>query len=475
MTPKPKLYFNAFKCLLRYKGADLDYVAMNAHIRQCFGLRQNIQLDLMPPDKYKRIPVRYTAEFDSMKQTPASIVFKGQQALALERIRKWYEDPNAPQKFILFGWAGTGKSTLAAEVAKWGITVAVSYTGIAALELAKRGLDAMTIHSFVYAPQMNMATGEMQYNLRVPTVLPDLIILDECATVDEELDADLTSFGVKILAMGDPFQLPAISGKSPYNNSVKPDFQLTEIHRQALDNPIVWISREVREGRKLKIGKYGESRIVTQAGARKRLDTLLLDHLGDSKSIVGTNNTRIAYNKRVRKLQRYTGVLPHPGESLICLKNEKVRGLVNGQIWTVLEASVAFRKTCTYQKFDRFTGEYNERVSTWSHDEPGPYGTPVTVEAITLKLKNSSNGDILDRVTVPTAFFYGTGDHLHWKQRYGNSEFDFGYALTTHKAQGSTFLNVFVLDESGYFPEPNRWLYSAITRPSNNLILAINK
>ena len=42
----------------------------------------------------------------------------------------------------------------------------------------------------------------------------------------------------------------------------KPDIMLTEIHRQTRDNPIIRMSMDIREGRPLRYGEYGGSRIV---------------------------------------------------------------------------------------------------------------------------------------------------------------------------------------------------------------------
>lgn len=51
-------------------------------------------------------------------------------------------------------------------------------------------------------------------------------------------------------------------------------------------------------------------------------------------------------------------------------------------------------------------------------------------------------------------------------------EFDFGYAITCHKAQGSQWDRVVVYDQSGVFREDSaKWLYTAVTRAADKLIV----
>ena len=81
-----------------------------------------------------------------------------------------------------------------------------------------------------------------------PASKAKLIVIDECSMVDAELGRDLMSFGVPLLVLGDPAQLPPIQGGGFFTDA-EPDAMLTEVHRQAEDNPIVRLSMDVREGR----------------------------------------------------------------------------------------------------------------------------------------------------------------------------------------------------------------------------------
>ena len=66
--------------------------------------------------------------------------------------------------------------------------------------------------------------------------------------VDAELGRDLMSFGVPLLVLGDPAQLPPIQGGGFFTDA-EPDAMLTEVHRQAQDDPIVRLSMDIRAGR----------------------------------------------------------------------------------------------------------------------------------------------------------------------------------------------------------------------------------
>lgn len=98
-----------------------------------------------------------------------------------------------------------------------------------------------------------------------------LIVIDEASMVDGQIMQDLKSFGIKILFIGDTGQLPPVSQNGNeeflkmFNN---PDFQLTEIHRQAAENPIIKLSMLARTKQEIEPGVYGkdgEAVVITHA------------------------------------------------------------------------------------------------------------------------------------------------------------------------------------------------------------------
>src|SRR5512135_3198890 len=240
--------------------------------------------------------------------------FTPHQDQALTVVAEWLKAKpgtnGTPQVFRLFGYAGTGKTTLARHIADEadGEVKFAAFTGKAASVMRGKGCrGASTIHSLIYRAR---ESGEEipSFDLwdEAPASKAELIVIDECSMVDAELGRDLLSFDVPVLVLGDPAQLPPIQGGGFFTDS-EPDAMLTEVHRQAQDNPIVRLSMDIREGRELEPGRYGESQIVV----RSDLDPQRV--IDADQVLVGRNNTRRAYNMRVRQKQNIEDPLPVAG------------------------------------------------------------------------------------------------------------------------------------------------------------------
>src|SRR5438445_5292277 len=203
-----------------------------------------------------------------------------------------------PSIFRLFGYAGTGKTTLAKHLAESidGKVLFAAFTGKAACVMRNKGCQgATTIHSLIYkARDSGQETPTFELWDEAPASKAALIIIDECSMVDAELGRDLESFGVPLLVLGDPAQLPPIQGGGFFTNG-KPDAMLTEVHRQAQNDPIVRLSMDIRAGKRLVPGIYGETQVVE----RGALDPKRV--IGADQILVGRNNTRRAYNGRMRE------------------------------------------------------------------------------------------------------------------------------------------------------------------------------
>src|SRR5213078_5055573 len=133
---------------------------------------------------------------------------------------------NTPLVFRLFGYAGTGKTTLARHLAQGvdGKVLFAAFTGKAALVMRAKGCSgASTIHSLIYRAR---ESGEETPNFELwddsPASKAALIVIDECSMVDAEPGRDLMSFGVPLLVLGDPAQLPPIQGGG-FFTEVEPD------------------------------------------------------------------------------------------------------------------------------------------------------------------------------------------------------------------------------------------------------------
>jgi exodeoxyribonuclease V len=357
-----------------------------------------------------------------------------QQDAALKAVSFWLKR-GKPQVFRLFGYAGSGKTTLARAIADEldGDVLFGAFTGKAALVMRSKGCrDARTIHSMIYRTR-ETDTEEPSFVLNEdgPASKAELIIVDECSMVDEELGRDLLSFGKPVLVLGDPAQLPPIKGGGFFTEA-EPDAMLTDVHRQAADNPIIRLSMLIRDGGRLTPGRYGESRIIFRdlidAEQVKAADQVL----------VGLNRTRRAYNRRIRELLERAGTRPEPGDKLVCLKNDRKKGLLNGSLWNVQTAGTVRRKKIRM--------------------------TVVPEEDNTHKPL---------RIGVLPEFFTSE-EEIPYALRRDSDEFDYGYALTVHKAQGSQWDNVVLFDESGAFRDHRaRWLYTAVTRAAETLTVVL--
>ena len=356
-----------------------------------------------------------------------------EQADAIDRVGRWLKDGEQPV-FRLFGYAGVGKTTLARHVAEAadGETAFAAFTGKAAMVMRAHGCaGATTIHALIYRASEGV-DGAPTFTLNEdgPASRASLIVIDECSMVDAELARDLLSFGKPILVLGDPFQLPPVKGGG-YFTDATPDVMLTEIHRQAEDNPIIRLSQIVRSGGDLADGSYGESRVIRRAAIDAK-QVLAADQV-----LVGVNRTRRAYNQRIRDLGGFAEALPAAGDRLVCLRNDRTKGLINGGLWRV-EALGGVVKDFV-------------RLTVRSEDE----GAAKSVKVAVLK-----------------AFFEGTEGDLAYPLRRESDEFDYGYALTVHKAQGSQWDDVLLFDESYAFREHRaRWLYTGLTRAAKKLTI----
>ncbi len=407
------------------------------------------------------------------------------QENAKDMIAEWFFNTE-DQVFVLSGYAGTGKTFLIDYVVREVLhlsageeAVFVSPTGKAAANLVKNGTIAGTVHSLIYRREEEEYDVDENGEIVPPKALSfikrekigekiRLIIIDEASMVNETVLYDLLSFNVKCLFSGDGAQLPPVSGACPLLNN--PHYTLREIVRQAADNPIIKVATMAREGKRIPYGNYGDKvcvigKNVLSSAERKRL-FLKADQL-----ICGRNRTRNALNTEIRG---YKGIgieelLPVEGEKLICTLNhwekpldrEERFHLVNGIIGRASEIVPSFDDLATME----FTADFMEESVNVSFDtgifEKGEYSHFYGDRAVTLKdgtVVHEGNFELLRKMKAV--------------KEEQICRFEFAYAVTCHKAQGSEFDFVVVFDESWAFGEErNRWLYTAITRAKEKLLI----
>ena len=341
------------------------------------------------------------------------------------------------REFKLFGYAGTGKTTLAAVIGEAVESVMyVTFTGKAAHVLTLKGCEpASTIHRAIYKSYQDEATGRWHFSLdrECPLSMVDLVIVDEGPMVGKRIAEDLLKVAKKLLILGDPFQLDPVKDDQ-YWGIGDPDFMLTDIHRQAADNPIIRMSMDIREKGILKPGKYGDS--VVGKHIKLFSSDMLKSH---DQVLCGKNDTRHFYNAAYRELENREFAEPADGERLICLRNNYDIGTLNGSMWLVKGDASCDGNDVTYAVVPV---EYTEQ-------EPIPLITPVE-------------------------YFYGEEFRLDWKIRKNVPEFCYGYVITVHKAQGSQFGSALIFDQSKVFKESAlKWLYTAVTRAADRVTVLV--
>jgi len=422
------------------------------------------------------------------------ITLTPEQDKALAEVQSWWNDgwhrhvaDSMHKPFRLFGCAGVGKTTLARHIAaRLGLDNVVfgAYTGKAASVLARKGVPATTIHSAIYRPMENAQTRaewreliteqseilmepffrhdpersgrlteviarieELEAQLRQPGFVlnpesewafADLIVLDEVSMVNTDMARDIESFGVPVLVLGDPFQLPPIEGGGYYTRQ-EPDVLLTEIHRQALESPVLRLATEIRtsDGRGIRHTAVEEIASITRAMEFEQV-------------LCWRNATRWKLIEKIRAKRGYPAGQVVAGDRVICLVNNKRDlGILNGQQFDVLEVDgerLLLKESGT------------DAPERWFH--AWPEGFQGLEGEKSLKSRRAWRGEV--------------------------GAFTFADAVTCHKAQGSEWDSVYVVDETRAMiemqarrdgmtkatEEARRFLYTAVTRARESVQLA---
>ena len=359
--------------------------------------------------------------------------FTVDQQKALSAIKQWYRQ-SKKQVFKMTGAAGTGKSTvishLQEELNLSGMSYAV-FTGKGALVLNNKGIPAITIHKLIYNCHIDRMTGEGVFALKEELDKDtSLIVIDEGSMVGTSLFDDLLSFGIKVLIVGDHNQLPPVKDTGRLVGS---DVELREITRQAKDSPIIRLSQDVLNDTYIPFGKYAEGILVVPRSL------LCMDYYANADQVLcGLNRTRHKLNQEIRTHLGFTEPNPMDGEKLICLKNDWHKvvqdcALMNGMIGTVSNIR---------DKFTYYLAEFQP-------------------EGLTEGFKVRMDKSIFAGQPVPP--------EMSKKINY----FDYGYAITCHKAQGSEFDKIVIIADYFVHDSYKQWLYTAVTRAKQAIVLGL--
>lgn len=378
------------------------------------------------------------------------------QEKALANLLAWYKDPGRGGFITLGGYAGTGKTTLIAvlknrllQLDKDLRIAFCSYTGKAAQNLKNKLKEAgalsvkdsvSTIHGLIYNPRED-GDGRITGWDRKDALERGLIIVDEASMVDGAIWADLLSYNIPVIAVGDHGQLPPISGK--FNLMQAPELLLTQIHRQARGNPIIAVSEHARATGLVPPQKYGPGVVKylkDDCDAQERTGELLEGWSPETLILCGYNTTRNRINQFIRASRGFETPAPASGDRVICLRNNHKKAIYNGMLGTIETIAPAQRDW--YQAEIRL----DDREKLYEGLIYAPQFGARTGINFTADRKLAMIGDL----------------------------FDFGYALTVHKAQGSQARRVVLFEERFAQMDDEmwrRWLYTGVTRAEEELYL----
>lgn len=395
-------------------------------------------------------------KFPKFQDTAASKNLSHDQIKVLEKLLKWFNDPYKSQFITVGGFAGTGKTTLIALLRrelyiknKKIKTAFASFTGRAARVLYQKLREtkavyendtAGTIHSLIYAPVINEHQEIIGWKKK-DTLEYDLIIIDEASMVDENIWNDLLSYHLPIIAVGDHGQLPPI--KENFNLMEDPLLRLEEIHRQEQDNPIIKLSTEARIKGKVPVANYtGKVRKLNpqEGDTQDFINELLANFNEETLILCGFNYTRVKLNNFIRSCLGKEEKIPQKGDRVICLRNNREKQVFNGMLGTILMI--------------------NRKDDNWFEADIAMDGEKDIYQGL-ISVKQFNSVEPLNFTDKRALIMKG-------------DLFDFGYALTVHKAQGSQAKRVILFEERSKHMDDlmwKRWLYTGITRAVEELYI----
>ena len=382
--------------------------------------------------------------------------------LALQRYK------NKEKYTVIAGYAGAGKSTLVRfiieELKTYGVKETdvcfACFTGKAAQVLLKKGnKNVITLHKLLYKSIPKESGGFVR--IPNPSIPYKIVVVDEVSMAPKTLMDLLFKHDVYVICLGDPFQLPPVDKKEDNHLLDTPHIFLDEIMRQAQESEIIQLSMAIRENRPIEAFQGKEVQILN----KEELNTGMLTWA--DQILVATNATRVSINTQMRKLLNF-GEQPQDGDKIICLRNywdcfsDNEEPLVNGTIGILKDSFLTKRYLPNIVKSTDGLSHINLIVGDFISDS-GMYFHSLE----------------MDKKMIDTGEF-----SLDWKTVYQLNrnpktrdipplEFTYGYAITCHKAQGSEWDKVLVIEEKFPFDkiEHARWLYTAVTRSSEKLVL----
>lgn len=401
------------------------------------------------------------------------IILNEEQAAAIEEIKKW-GNGDGPALISLTGGAGTGKTSIVIEAKKYiKNSHYCALTGRAALRLSEAaGVMATTLHSILYKRPEQLNSGEIAFKtLAAPSF--KYLIIDESSLITPKIFDDLNKwvyfYGIRILFVGDWFQLPPILSEAERkNNNNFMVFlyvngpELKTVMRS--NDDIISIATIIREEKRFPLESNSSySLIQVPDPIEYTIDEYLSDP-NDHMVITWTNKMRMQANHNVRRKLGHTQYLPDEGEPIIFGRNGQ--GVLNGQI-AIVKKIVA--------------GPIIEGILTYR----------ILLEDKKYILCSVIGGD--ERMDGQSPKILNWKNYLKARKKHNVEDpipITYGYVSTCHRSQGNEWRRVSVMLEGNdinnpYFRQqtilPNgvsmpfgiRFLYTGLTRAKEKTMLVV--
>jgi len=423
---------------------------------------------------------------------PAAISYtlSDEQAVALTSLETWLADPLSNWSFVLKGFAGTGKTFLMQELLKRSKGTYTQFAFTAPTNKAAKVLrhltgDACTIFSLLglriekNGELKELAQGKSPHDLDAL----DIVVIDEGGMVSSRLYALLQSeadrHDFRVIFMGDEAQLPPV-GEATSPIWTKPaDASLTQVMRH--DNQILTLVTNIRDMMKhpapsitIKNDNDGEEGVwkLSRQAFKEMIYNQALEGAfadGESTKVVAWRNVRVGeYNDLIRRA--IFGGIAHPGNFLVgdriiagapCYQGEQTLLLATDEeavVQSVIEAPHPTRPE--YQSYELKCVTEDNRV----------------IRLLTLHPSSAAQFQNDLQALAHRAKLERKLWKQFWQLQETFHEIRYAYAITAHRAQGSTYDTVYV-DYGDILQNRNRMegfqcLYVACSRPRKRLILA---
>lgn len=334
----------------------------------------------------------------------------------------------------------------------------MSFTGKASEVLRKKGNpNAQTAHKLLYKTKQ-LSNGKYLYT-PVKEIKYKVVVVDEVSMLPKDMWDLLLKYDVYVIACGDPGQLSPVDRDQSTDVLDHPHIFLDEVMRQAQESDIIRLSMDVRAGKRLTPYRGHDANVV------RKKDLVDGMYSWADQILCATNRTRANINNFMRAAQG-RDIEPEIEDKLICLNNSwdtkstiQQDPLVNGTIGNITDMELV-------------TIPYRIHLDCVE--------APVLITSLKTDSDFYSNV-FIDYTALTTGKKFFT-DKQEYAIRHNKEndyplpiEFNYGYGVTTHRAQGSEWGKVLVLEE--WFPndreEHQRWVYTALTRASSRLTLVL--